>query len=64
MAAQVVARAREDIGASRLHTVLERVTEEISFTAGGVQYTGYVIGNLIEGITSAAGKSGTWTATK
>jgi len=37
---------------------------QINFTANGVNYTGYVIGNLIEGVTSASGKTGTWTATK
>ncbi len=37
---------------------------QINFTAGGVQYTGYVIGNLIEGVTSASGKMGNWSATK
>ena len=37
---------------------------QISFTAGDVQYTGYVIGNVIEGVTSAGGKAGNWNATK
>jgi len=37
---------------------------QIKFTANGVNYTGYVIGNLIEGVTSGSGKTGTWTATK
>ncbi len=37
---------------------------QINFTAGNVQYTGYVIGKMIEGVTSAGGKQDTWTATQ
>ena len=37
--------------------------DEISFTAGGAQYTGRVNGNTIEG-TVKGGSNGKWTATR
>ncbi len=37
---------------------------EISFTAGGTQYTGQVSGNAIEGTTKSGAGSGKWTATR
>jgi hypothetical protein len=37
---------------------------DISFTAGGVQYTGRVSGNSMKGTTTSNGKTGNWTATK
>ena len=37
---------------------------EISFTAGGTQYTGRVSGNAIEGATKTGANAGKWTATR
>jgi hypothetical protein len=37
--------------------------DQITFTAGGVQYTGKVNGNTIEGTTSGAA-TGAWRATR
>lgn len=37
---------------------------EISFTAGGVRYTGRLNGAAMEGTTSGAGAAGTWRATR
>jgi hypothetical protein len=37
--------------------------DQISFTAGGAQYTGRVNGNTIEG-TIKSGSSSKWTATR
>jgi len=37
---------------------------EISFTAGGVQYTGQVSGNTMKGTTTSNGKPENWTATR
>ena len=38
--------------------------EQISFTAGGAQYTGRVSGNSIEGTYKAGADNGRWSATK
>jgi hypothetical protein len=37
--------------------------DQITFTAGGVQYTGRVNGNTIEG-TAKGGSNGNWSATR
>ena len=37
---------------------------EISFTAGGTQYSGRVSGNAMEGTTKSGGNTGKWTATR
>jgi hypothetical protein len=37
---------------------------DISFTAGGVQYTGQVSGNTMKGTSTSNGKTGNWTATR
>jgi len=38
--------------------------EEISFTAGGAQYTGRVNGSTIQGTSTSAGRATPWTATR
>ena len=38
--------------------------DQISFTVGTTQYTGRVVGNIIEGTMTAAGKSTPWRATR
>jgi SAM-dependent methyltransferase len=38
--------------------------EEITFSAGGAEYTGRVNGNRIEGTTRSGGRSSSWTATR
>ncbi len=37
---------------------------QINFTVGATQYTGYVIGKLIEGVTDTGGKPGNWSASR
>ena len=36
--------------------------DQLSFSAGGVQYTGHVNGDTIEGTAKGSSRSGTWTA--
>jgi hypothetical protein len=38
--------------------------DQISFSAGGVQYTGRVNGNTMAGTFKGAGKTGDWSATR
>jgi hypothetical protein len=38
--------------------------DQITFTAGGTQYTGRVNGNSIDGTTSGRGASGKWSAAR
>ena len=38
--------------------------DQITFTAGGTQYTGKVTGDRMEGTATASGKTQNWSATK
>ncbi|MBI2988240.1 MAG: hypothetical protein HYY45_15850 [Deltaproteobacteria bacterium] len=38
--------------------------DQITFTAGGAQYTGRVSGNAIEGTVKSGGNNGKWKATR
>ena len=38
--------------------------DQISFSAGGAQYTGRVSGNAIEGTVKSGGSNGRWSATR
>jgi hypothetical protein len=38
--------------------------DQISFTAGGAQYTGRVAGNAMEGTVKSGGSNSTWTASR
>ena len=38
--------------------------DQISFSAGGAQYTGRVNGNAMEGAVKSGGNSGKWSATR
>jgi SAM-dependent methyltransferase len=61
---QMISGTLESAGSSALITDGRLRGDQIEFSAGGVQYTGRVSGNLMEGTVRSGGSNGTWSATR